>query len=209
MFVQTLSQPAQKLVVRLGRQRWMADFYLAGGSAVALHLGHRRSEDLDFFCPKELNTLLLLHRLQKVGNFDLTKEAWGTLIGVLEGVRVSFFTYPYPLLRPTQKLWGVRIASLLDIGLMKLVAISQRGSRRDFVDLFFICRQSIPLADLLVSLPQKFAGVNYSLPHILRSLVYFDDAEKEPMPTMLVSIRWSDIKRFFQAQVKRIAEASL
>ena len=209
MFVQTLPQPAQRLLVRLGRQRWMANFYLAGDSAAALHLGHRRSEDLDFFCPKELNTPLLLHRLQKFGKFDLTKEAWGTLIGVLEGVRVSFFTYPYPLLHPPQKLWGVRIASLLDIGLMKLIAISQRGTRRDFVDLFFICRQSIPLTELLASLPQKFAGVNYSLPHILRSLVYFDDAEKEPMPTMLVPVRWSDIKRFFQAQVKMIAEANL
>lgn len=187
----------------------MADFYLAGGSAVALHLGHRRSVDLDFFCPNELNTPLLLRRLQRIGKFDLTKEAWGTLIGTLKGVRVSFFTYPYPLLRPTPKLWGVRIASLLDIGLMKLIAISQCGSRRDFIDLFFICHQSIPLPALLASLPQKFVGVNYNLPHILRSLVYFDDAEKEPMPTMLVPVRWSDIKRFFQTQVRMIAEASL
>jgi hypothetical protein len=190
----------------------MADFYLAGDSAATLHLGHRVSLDLDLFCLKELRTPLLLLRLQKVGKFDLTKEAWGTLIGVLEGVRVSFFTYPYPLLRPTQKLWGVHIASLLDIGLMKLVAISQSGSRRDFIDLFFICRQSIPLAVLLASLPQKFSGINYSLPHILRSLVYFDEAEKEPMPEMLVSgvgqTSSASSKRKSKGLPKRICESN-
>ncbi len=209
MFVQTLSRPAQKLLVQLGRQRWMRDFYLAGGGAAALHLGHRLSVDLDFFCPKELNTPLLLRRLQKIGKFDLTRDAWGTLTGLLAGVRVSFFAYPYPLLQPTQKLWGVRIASLLDIGLMKLVAISQRGSRRDFFDLFFTCRQNIPLAELLSMLPRKFPGVKYSLSHILRSLVYFDDAEKEPMPKMLMPVRWAEIKGFFQTEVKMIAKANL
>jgi hypothetical protein len=187
----------------------MANFYLAGDSAAALHLGHRRSEDLDFFCPKELNAPLLLHRLQKVGKFDLTKEAWGTLIGVSGRCACQFFHLPLPATASAPKVMGCSHRFPLDIGLMKLIAISQRGTRRDFVDLFFICRQSIPLTELLASLPQKFAGVNYSLPHILRSLVYFDDAEKEPMPTMLVPVRWSDIKRFFQAQVKMIAEANL
>ena len=209
MFIQTLPQSAQAILAKLGRQQWMRNFYLAGGSAAALHLGHRISEDLDFFNPKEFNARLLLQKLARIGKFDLQTEAWGTLTGAFEGVRVSFFTYPYPLLEPATKLFGVKIASLVDIGLMKLVAISQRGSRRSFADLFFICRSAVSLETLISLLPQKFAGINYNLPHILRSLVYFDDAEKEPMPKMLVRLRWVDVKRFFQSEVKRIAQANL
>lgn len=205
MFVQALTRPAQTLLERLGRRRWMREFYLAGGSGVALHLGHRVSEDLDFFTPKELNTTLLIQRLRRVGEFDLRTEAWGTVTGILGGVRASFFTYSYPLLEPTQRLFGVGVASLVDIGLMKIVAISQRGSRRDFIDLFFIC-QEVPLKELLLLLPRKYTGVNYSLPHILRSLVYFADAECEPMPKMLRKVRWSVVKGFFEKEVKRIAE---
>lgn len=205
MFVQALTQPAQAILELLGKRRWMRDFYLAGGSGAALHLGHRVSEDLDFFTPKELNTTLLIQRLKRVGSFDLQTEAWGTVTGILCGVRTSFFTYSYPLLEPVQRLFGVGIASLVDIGLMKIIAISQRGSRRDFIDLFFIC-QNVPLERLLSLLPKKYVGVNYSLPHILRSLVYFADAEGEPMPKMLRKVRWSAVKGFFESEVKRIAQ---
>ncbi len=206
MFVQTLPKPAQSLLERLGRQKWMRNFYLAGGSGAALHLGHRVSEDLDFFTQSDLDTGALTQRLKRLGEFELQTEAWGTVTGILCGVRVSFFTYAYPLVEPTHKLFGVNVASLADIGLMKLIAISQRGSRRDFVDLFFIC-QKLPLERLLALLPRKYSGVNYSLNHILRSLVYFADAEVEPMPRMLRSIRWTAVKRFFESEVKKIARA--
>ncbi len=184
----------------------MRNFYLAGGSGAALHLGHRVSEDLDFFTQSDLDTGALTQRLKRLGEFELQTEAWGTVTGILCGVRVSFFTYAYPLVEPTHKLFGVNVASLADIGLMKLIAISQRGSRRDFVDLFFIC-QKLPLERLLALLPRKYSGVNYSLNHILRSLVYFADAEVEPMPRMLRSIRWTAVKRFFESEVKKIARA--
>lgn len=207
MFIQVLSQPAQSLLEKLGRQKWMRNFYLAGGSGVALHLGHRISEDLDFFTQKDLNTRTLIQRLKRLNKFELQTEAWGTVTGILCDVRASFFTYSYPLVEPSKKLFGVNVASLTDIGLMKLIAISQRGSRRDFVDLFFIC-QVMPLEQLMALLPKKYVGVKYSLNHILRSLVYFADAEIEPMPKMLQPIRWSKVKRFFETEVKKIAQAN-
>ncbi len=208
MFVQTLPQPSQSLLEKLGRQSWMRNFYLADGSGAALHLGHRISEDLDFFTQQDLDTKALIQRLKRIGDFELKTEAWGTVTGTLCSVRVSFFTYDYPLVEPMRKLFGVNIAGLADIGLMKIVAIAQRGSRRDFVDLFFIC-QRLPLEQLLTLLPEKFVGVKYSLNHILRSLVYFADAEIEPMPNMLQPVRWSVVKRFFEAEVKKIAKSRL
>ncbi|MCX7967929.1 MAG: nucleotidyl transferase AbiEii/AbiGii toxin family protein, partial [Armatimonadetes bacterium] len=207
MFVQALPQPARSLLEKLGRQKWMRNFYLAGGSGAALHLGHRVSEDLDFFAQRDLSTSKLIQRLKRPNKFELQTEAWEIVTGILCDVRVSFFTYSYPLVEPPKKLFGVNVASLADIGLMKLIAISQRGSRRDFVDLFFIC-QVMPLERLMALLPKKYVGVKYSLNHILRSLVYFADAETEPMPKMIRSIRWSKVKRFFENEVKRIAQAN-
>ncbi len=101
----------------------MQNFYLAGGS-----VGHRVSEDLDFFTQSDLDTGALTQRLKRLGEFELQTEAWGTVTGILCGVRISFFTYAYPLVEPTHKLFGVNVASLADIGLMKLIAISQRGA---------------------------------------------------------------------------------
>jgi hypothetical protein len=187
----------------------MPAFYLAGGTAAALQLGHRISVDLDFFTSEPLDARQLLQRARRVGTFDLQTESQGTLIGTLQGARVSFFNYPYPLLEPTPSLCGVRIASLVDIGLMKLTAASQRGSRKDFVDLFFICRQVKPLSELLALLSEKYQGVKYSLPHLLRSLVYFDDAEAEPMPHMLKPMRWAQVKRFFEKEVAVVAKGVL
>lgn len=188
----------------------MQSFYLAGGTGAALQLGHRISEDFDFFTQRRFKTPTLLQRVARVGAaFDLQTEAEGTLVGVLGNARVSFFLYSYPLLKRTQTTQGIRVASLIDIGLMKLTAVSQRGSRRDFVDLFAICREAIPLKELLSLLPKKYGGINYSLPHLLRSLVFFDDAEAEPMPKMLQPTPWKTIVRFFEREVGSIAHAKL
>jgi hypothetical protein len=209
VFVETLNEETKSVLAALGRRRWMPAFYVAGGTAAALQLGHRVSVDLDFFTPEPLDTRQLLQRVQRIGTFDLQTESPGTLIGTLQAARVSFFHYPYPLLEPTSSLYGVRIASLVDIGLMKLTAASQRGSRKDFVDLFFICRQVKPLSELLALLSEKYQGVKYSLPHLLRSLVYFDDAEAEPMPPMLKPMRWAQVKRFFEKEVAVVAKGVL
>lgn len=209
MFVETLGASAQALLAQLGRRRWMREFYLAGGTGAALQLGHRVSEDLDFFTREPLDTRLLIQQLKKVGTLELQTEAPGTVLGIINGTRVSFLAYDYRLLEPMQSLARVRVASLVDIGLMKLTAVSQRGSRRDFVDLLFICQQIRPLTDLLALMPAKFDGTNYNLPHILRSLVFFEDAEAEPMPRMLKPVRWSQIKRFFEKEISAIARGKL
>lgn len=208
MFVETLAAPTRELLERLGRRRWMTAFYLAGGSGAALHLGHRISDDLDFFTAEALDTRLLLQRVKRTGAFTVHNEAWVTLAGELSGVRTSFFQYQYPLVEPVARWAGIRIAGLRDVGLMKLVAIAQRGSRRDFVDLYFICRRVLPLSELLRLRRQEFPNQHYNGTHLYRSLVYFADAEAEPMPRMLAPVRWSQVKRFFEQKVTTLAKRS-
>lgn len=210
MFLQTLPDHVQALLKRLGTLSPVAEFYLAGGSALALHLGHRISVDLDFFTPQEdYEQEPLIQALQRVGHLTIRQQRPGTLNAVLEETHISFFIYPYPLLEPLQDLWGVQVAGVLDLALMKLAAIGQRGRKRDFIDMYFICHSGYSLDGLLARTPEKFPRVEYPSYHLLRALAYFQDAEEDDMPEMLIPCRWGQVKRFFQNEVRRLMKELL
>lgn len=203
MFCHTLTSSARKLFIGLGREPWIGAFYLAGGSAAALHLGHRISVDLDFFSEQAYEVEPLVQRLQALGRLMVQQQSSGTMVGRLNEVRISFFAYPYPLLEAPIVVDGVRVVRLLDLALMKIVAIGQRGRMRDFVDLYFICRAGWSLDELLRRIPQKYTTVSYPSYHLLRALVYFDDAEGDEPPKMLADVNWAEVRRFFEGEVRR------
>ena len=206
LFSETLSRDTYKLIEKIKGLLWLSPYYLAGGTALALHLGHRISIDLDFFTESDVEEITIIDHLRTVGNLRLDQTGQGTIIGNLDHVRISLFKYPYNLLDPTIKWNGLNIASVLDIALMKIVAIFQRGSIKDFIDLFFVVEKFKPLDFLLSELPRKYVGVELNTNHILRSLCYFDDAEKEPMPNMIACCDWLEIKEFYVNEVKRLSE---
>lgn len=177
-------------------------FYLGGGTAVALHLGHRVSEDLDWFTAEPFSPEEKVAALDAAGGFAIHAQTRGSLHGAFTGVRVSFLHYPYPMLAPLASWRGARVAGLLDLGLMKLSAIGGRGARRDFVDLYAICRRH-PLAELVAALPRKY-GIGINLYHTLKSLTYFADAEEEPMPRLLRPLSWEEVKACFQSEAVRL-----
>jgi len=183
----------RQLFERLARQPWLQPFYLAGGTALALHIGHRRSIDFDFFSPREFSARSIREQLAALGSYELFTEERHTMHGALNGVKVSFFAYPYPLLHVCSVHHVLSIASLRDIALMKLSAISGRGSRKDFVDLAFLL-DHFTLRNLLRSYPRKFGKAVANPYHLLKSLVYFADAEQEPMPCMIQPLAWSAVK---------------
>lgn len=202
MYPEAVPEPVLSLFPVLGPAVSSRGFYLAGGTAAALQLGHRQSVDLDFFSPRVLQPEELVSYLSGLGDLQVADTGAGTLHVYLNGVRVSFFHYEYPLIDPVMSYRGVDLAGLRDIALMKIVAISNRGARKDFIDLYVICRRVWPLAEALRALPRKF-GTRYSVGHILRSLQYFEDAERDPVPRLLDSaVSWSDVKAFFRDQVR-------
>ncbi len=179
----------------------LSSFYLAGGTAAALQLGHRESVDLDFFSEQDFIPEKLLEGLNNLGEMQITHASSGTLHVLLKSVRLTFLRYPYPLIAPLVSYQGLQIANLRDIALMKVTAIANRGAKKDFIDLYAIATRVWPLVAILDSLPDKFS-VRYSLGHILRSLVYFEDAEREPMPKMHDwTITWPSVKEFFRKEV--------
>ncbi len=186
------------------QQRSILDpFYLAGGTGLALRLGHRRSRDLDFFRGDTLDEEALLRELQKLDGFRLTAKAPHTLHAVIQETKVSFLEYAYPVLFPAEMFLGVRVADPRDIACMKVSAIASRGTKRDFVDLHAVARLH-GLPRILELFKKKFARSPYSLLHVLKSLTYFEDADKDPMPDMLVPLSWDNVKQFFVTEAPRL-----
>ena len=175
----------------------LKDFYLAGGTGLTFQLEHRLSIDLDFFTSKDIDTKILIQNLKNLGKISVEKEAQDSLIGNFNMTLISFLKYDYPCLFSFKEIHGVKVADSKDIGCMKIDAISSRGTRRDFIDLFFICKIILPLDKLLNLFKKKYSIVNFNMIHILKSLVYFEDAEKDPLPRMIKPVSWDDVKRFF------------
>jgi predicted nucleotidyltransferase component of viral defense system len=177
--------------------------WLAGGTALALHLGHRLSEDLDFFVSELFDEEAMLQRIQEAPGFSLVAKAPHTLHATIQGTKVSFLGYPYPLLFPLALFAGIPVADTSDIACMKISAIASRGTRRDFIDLYFAARQ-FGLADLLASFERKYVQTRHNRIHILKSLLFFDEAEKDPLPHMLVPLDWDDVKRLFRHETPSV-----
>jgi hypothetical protein len=183
--------------------------YLAGGTAAALQLGHRVSYDLDFFTRKRFDAKVLVEKLLALRSFKLEETAWGTVLGKFAGIKFSLFYYKYPLLATSQSFLGINIASLVDIAAMKVAAISERGRKRDFVDLYFLAKKAFTLEEALSFYDQKYGNLANQLSHVLKSLYYFEDAEEDEMPEMLARVSWPEIKKFFGEETKTLTKKLL
>lgn len=187
------------------------EFYLAGGTALALQLGHRLSVDLDFFSATQADIPALMEPLRHaLKDFSpvLSDSSWGNLIFLADNVRVGFFGYGYDLVEPLSQAEGVALANLTDIGLMKMDALLARASRKDFHDLYAIC-QRIPLRTLLDLAPRKYPSVRDFESQVTRHMILFDRAEQETPVPMLEDVPWQTVKDWFVAQAKVIGRGWL
>jgi len=171
-------------------------FYLVSGTGLALQIGHRRSQDLDFFADHLFDEEMLLQRLQRLDGFAPAEKAPHTLHATVGATKVSFFGYTYPQLFPAATFLDAAVADRRDIACMKVSAIASRGTKRDFVDLY-VAAQRLGLAEILRLFDRKYAQAAYSGTHLLKSLTFFEDAERDPMPDMLIPLAGDEVKQFF------------
>ncbi|MGH9846862.1 MAG: nucleotidyl transferase AbiEii/AbiGii toxin family protein [Blastocatellia bacterium] len=198
-----LTARQQKLLKKLGGLAKAEGFYLAGGTALALQIGHRRSVDFDYFTRQNLeDPLLLASRVQTAGlPLEIGSVSPGTLLGSISNVKVSFMAYRYPMLNDVVPWpqYDLVLAGLSDLAAMKLAAIAQRGAKKDFIDIAALMSKSFALAEMLRFYQTKYQIGNIA--HLLYSLVYFDDADQEKMPVMIARTTWPKIKKLISAQV--------
>lgn len=181
-------------------------FYLGGGTALAIYLGHRHSVDLDWFTGEGIaDPLRLAQDIRDKGiSFVTGQIEQGTLHGTISGIRVSFFEYRYPLLKPLIFLtkFACQTASSEDLACMKLSALAQRGSKKDFVDIYGLGLRHISLRGMLQLYQRKYSIEDIA--HVLYGLAYFDDADQERMPKMFLNVDWRTIKKTIQGWVREI-----
>lgn len=201
---ETISAEMRLIMRQVGQFSWAARFYLAGGTALALHLGHRRSVDLDFFsemddvsAPTSAEIITALAPLVPV----VIERSYGNLLLQIGETYTGFFSYHYPLLDPLHIVEGIAVAGVRDIGLMKMDALISRASRKDFYDLYFIAQQ-IPLPNLLALCEQKAPYARDFMLEALRSLTYFANAELDSPLDTHVEVSWARVKQFFIDEAK-------
>lgn len=162
-----------------------------------------KSVDLDFFLPKiDFQVDALERHLLGTQQWITSMRQQGTLYGEFMKAKMSFIAYPF--FKPSdQRLTYGKIRLLLpeDIAAMKIIAISQRGRKRDFIDLYWYCQHRERLADVIYRSVRQYPGQDDNMNHILRSLIYFHDAEEDPMPNMYFTASWQTIKTFFRREV--------
>ena len=188
-------------------------YYLAGGTGLALHLGHRISVDLDLFCaqPEAVNPIerSAMRAVFDDPSLSIVYDKDSTFVANWRGVGVSFFRLNlYPLVTPVTPINGVPLASIEEIGAMKLAAIIDRGTRKDLVDLYYLLQQ-VSLENILEVAAIKYAKVGTFAISATRALAYFEDAEALPMPRMLDKTPWARMKKFLNAQALEVGRNRL
>lgn len=203
MFLNTVDKQLLLLMDSLSIRPEIADhFYLAGGTGLALQLGHRASVAIDLFTPEQFNLERITTAIIELGGQVIQSEV-GTVHGLVNGVKISFLFYPYPLLQPFYTFHGIRLASIEDIAAMKAVAISQRGDKKDFYDMYEILKTMKPL-NLKNLFLEKFSKARINCYHILKSFFYFDDADQQPDPISLNGTSWGQVKSYFVEHEKEL-----
>lgn len=206
----TVPPNTKKALDFLSLQNWLeeSNWYLAGGTALALSAGHRESLDLDFFNTQkniDNNGLLANFLENKDWNAYLNKK--NTIYGELFSVKVSFVAYPFFVPKQNYLRYGlIKVLAPKDIAVMKIIAISQRGRKRDFFDLFWCAQNVEPVEDTILKLKEQYPSVAHDYHHILKSLVYFSDAEADPDPKVYFKTDWKGVKKFFKKEIPIIAK---
>lgn len=209
MHAGTLSVDAQDALAILGKSGILDNSYLAGGSALALQLGHRKSYDFDFYTRKKIRAEDLPPQLSRIGDFTTTYlEPPHTIIGVFRGVKFSLFRYDYPMLKQYIQFQQISMASIEDIAAMKLSAITGRATKRDYIDLYFIS-QKYSVDRQLDWYGKKFGKLGNNLYFIIKALGFFEDAESDNLPRMIKKISWDEVKNFFAEESMRLAKKHL
>jgi predicted nucleotidyltransferase component of viral defense system len=182
-------------------EKLFSDFNLVGGTALALQMGHRNSIDIDLFGNSEINSEFFIEKLSEFGEVKVAKSTKNILITKINEVKVDFVNYKYPLLSECLFIENIRMLSVKDIAGMKLNAIAGRGSKKDFIDLYFLLNE-FSLEDILSFYEKKYKDGSVFM--VQKSLTYFEDADAQQQPKMFKDFNWETCKQKIIEEVLKL-----
>ncbi|MBS1552953.1 MAG: nucleotidyl transferase AbiEii/AbiGii toxin family protein [Bacteroidetes bacterium] len=207
MFHETISDEQLNVLNELsGIREVSGSFYLAGRTALALRLGHRKSYDFDFFTGNKFNSGFYSDMIIKDFGGSISSLSDDTVNGIIKNINISFLLYPYKLICDTEKYNNIDLASLEDLACMKCSAIMERGTKRDFFDIYEILKTIQP-SEIKSYMLEKYKENGNSFYHLIRSLFYFEDAESDIDPVSLNGTTWEKVKAYLTTNEKKITKA--
>ena len=198
---ETVSESALELLKTLMEDEFLENFFLVGGTALALQIGHRISIDFDLFTLTPFDEKEMLSSPEERYQFQMDFLSRNTLKGSIRGIKVDLITHKYPLVKPLIEIEHIRIAASEDIAAMKLNAITGNGTRlKDFIDIAYLS-SSLTLSRMIDAYEEKYATRNPAM--VIKALDYYNDINfNEPIEMLKEKYKWEDIK-------KRLGEMTL
>lgn len=200
LYFQTVSKELRGLLIAIQEEPLFNELRLVGGTALALQYGHRISIDLDFFGRLEAETEEVADRLSRLGQVRTIKNSKNIKVFTVNDIKVDFVNYNYPWIDDPIEESEVIIASDKDIAAMKVAAITGRGSKKDFVDMYFLL-QNFTISQIVDFYESKYSDASIFL--ALKSLTFFEDADAQPMPKMLKACQWQEVKTVMLNEISR------
>ncbi len=198
---QTVVPDLMELLRKIMKVEQFSNFYLVGGTSLSLQIGHRNSIDIDLFGKQEIDPDLFIEILNKFGKTEITQSSKNILITDINGLKVDFVNYRYQLLAEPLDIDCIRMLSKKDIAAMKLNAIAGRGSKKDFIDLYFLL-EDFTLREMLdFYLEKYFDGSEFM---VVKSLSYFEEANSQPQPKMFLDFDWENCKQKIIAEILKL-----
>jgi len=191
LFYNTISPQLLELLKNIRELSVFDDLRLVGGTSLALQIGHRKSIDIDLFGIVDYDDYEIQQALGSLGNITVLNKTKNINIFLVNGIKVDIVNYKYKWLKEINNIDNLRLSGLEDIAAMKLNAISGRGTKKDFIDIYFLL-QHFSLSEMLIFYNEKYYDGSTFL--VLKSLTYFEDAEKEELPKMIKQVKWENVK---------------
>ena len=203
LYKATVAPHTLELLKELMKKSYLQGFCLVGGTSLSLQIGHRISIDLDMFSSEAFDTIELKSKLEDdYADFEIVLENTNSLITTINGVKVDFIRFKYGFSYPIVANKTIRLANIKDIAPMKIDAISGRGKKKDFFDLYFLL-QEFTLSELLELYKAKYKHT--TIFHVIKSINYFEEAELEPDPIVLnKKITWLKVKKTIREEIQKL-----
>lgn len=185
------------------------EFYLVGGTALALQLGHRVSVGIDLFTPEDLPPNLWLKVKRVFKNFQInrianTKEQLSIIIGNLKKVKIDFVSHKFPFIFKPRQFKGIKIAQPAEIALMKAFTLSFRGTNKDYIDLYFLVMDKYITLQKIAELCEKKYAQEFNFNLFLQQLLYWQDLKREPIEFLREKVTEREAQQFFKKQIAKI-----